>query len=145
MKIVICGSVIFSKEILEAKEDLEKNGHQVDIPYVTIKYKNNELDLVKYKRQKEKQGDIKYRQSVKTDMIKRYYGLIKESDAILVLNYDKNKTKNYVGGSVLMEMAFAYVLDKPIFLVNPIPKMSYSDELIDMNPTILNGDLSKIK
>jgi predicted RNA-binding protein with PUA domain len=42
-------------------------------------------------------------------------------------------------------MAFAYVLDKKIFLLNPIPKISYSDEIYAMKPIILNGDLTKIK
>ena len=69
---------------------------------------------------------------------------IKKSDAILVLNYDKKGIKNYVGGNVLIEMAFAYILDKKIFMLNPVPEMSYADEIFAMKPVVLNGNLKKI-
>ena len=42
-------------------------------------------------------------------------------------------------------MAFAYILNKKIFLLNGVPKMSYSDEIYATKPIILNGDLSQIK
>ena len=77
-------------------------------------------------------------------MIKRYYKIIQNSDAVLVLNFDKNGIKNYIGGNTFLEMGFAYVLNKPIYLVNPIPDMIYTDEIKAMQPKILNGDLGKI-
>lgn len=147
MKIVICSSVVFSDKIIEIEEVLKKQGHKVDIPFVTKMIKEKKISFEQYKKDKEKNGDIKYREAYQgqVDMIKRYYNLISESDAILVLNYTKNDIKNYIGGSVLMEMGFAYALDKKIFLLNPIPKMSYTDEIKDMKPVILNNNLSKIK
>jgi hypothetical protein len=42
-------------------------------------------------------------------------------------------------------MAFAFALDKKIFLLNPIPKMSYTDEIEAMKPIILNQNLNEIK
>lgn len=42
-------------------------------------------------------------------------------------------------------MAFAHVLNKKVFLFNPIPQMNYSDEIEAMKPIIFNSDLSKIK
>lgn len=147
MKIVICASVVFSDKIIEIEKVLQKQGHTVDIPFVTKMIKEKKISFGQYKKDKEKNGDIKYREAYQdqVDMIKRYYGLIAESDATLVLNYTKNDTENYIGGSVLMEMGFAYVLDKKIFLLNPIPEMSYTDEIKDTKPIILIGDLSKIK
>lgn len=41
-------------------------------------------------------------------------------------------------------MGFAYVLKKKIFLLNPIPELSYSDEIKAMKPIVLDGDLKKI-
>lgn len=41
-------------------------------------------------------------------------------------------------------MAFAHVLDKKIFLLNPIPEIPYKDEIVAMQPIILDGDLAKI-
>jgi hypothetical protein len=78
--------------------------------------------------------------------IKWYYKAIVNSDAVLVLNFDKNGIKNYIGGNTLMEMGFAHVNDKKIFLLNSIPKeVSYIDEIEAMVDVVLNGDLSQIK
>ncbi|MEI6835838.1 MAG: hypothetical protein WCK59_03310 [Candidatus Falkowbacteria bacterium] len=93
-------------------------------------------------------GDILLRELESVDMIKRYWNFIKNSDAILVLNLTKKGIDNYIGGSTLMEMGFAYGHDKKIFLYNQIPERSerihYVDEIIDMKPIALNGDLEKI-
>jgi len=44
-----------------------------------------------------------------------------------------------------MEIGFAHVNDKKIFLLNPIPEqVSYLDEIKAMVDVILEGDLSKI-
>jgi len=45
----------------------------------------------------------------------------------------------------LIEIAFAHVLDKKIYLLNPVPNISYSDEIEAMKPVILNGKLDNIK
>ena len=77
--------------------------------------------------------------------IDNYFEEIKKTDAILVINKDKNNIKNYIGGNSLIEIAFAHVLNKKVFLLNPVPQMDYSDEIEAMKPVILNGDLSKIR
>lgn len=41
-------------------------------------------------------------------------------------------------------MGFAFVLYKPLYLLNEIPNVSYRDEIEAMMPIVLNGDLSKI-
>lgn len=72
----------------------------------------------------------------------------KESDATLVLNFDKvvNDTIyiNYIGGATFLEMYDAYLLNHPIFLYNGISEGMLHDEIEGMNPTIINGDLFKI-
>jgi hypothetical protein len=60
------------------------------------------------------------------------------------LNYEKNGVLGYIGGSVLIEMGFAHYLKKQIYLLNPIPRMSYSAEIEAMQPVVLNGDLKKL-
>ena len=68
------------------------------------------------------------------------------SDAILVLNYDKKGIKNYIGGNTLMEIGFAHILNKKIFLLNPIPDIDfYKSEIEATKPIILNGNLSNLK
>lgn len=146
MKIVICAGVVFSDKIIGVTKTLEDAGHVVDIPYVTRLIRDKKISLDQYIKDKKQNGDIKYRETYKdeADMIKRYFDLIKNSDAILVLNYSKNNIENYIGGSVLMEMGFAYVQDKKIYLLNKIPEIQYQDEIIAMKPIVIDGDLSKI-
>lgn len=61
------------------------------------------------------------------------------------LKYEKSKD-GYIGGAVLMEMAIAFYLKKPIYILNPIDESSkYKEELYGMFPKIINGNLSKIK
>ena len=44
-----------------------------------------------------------------------------------------------------MEIGFAHVNDKKIFLLNPVPEeVSYKDEIKAMVNVILKGDLNKI-
>jgi len=78
-------------------------------------------------------------------MIRTDGKIIKANDAILVLNFEKNGQKNYIGGSVFLEMFKTFDLDKKIFLYNPIPESTLKDEIIGFGPVIINGDLTKIK
>ena len=149
MKIVICGSIDFTPTIKEVADNLVKLGHNVDIPLTSQRILNGELTLEDFKREKNKNGDGAFRESamrkIKDDVIKRYYNKINESDAILVLNLEKKGIVNYIGGNTFLEMGFAHVLDKKIFLYNDVPEISYSDEIDAMQPIILDGDLFKIK
>jgi hypothetical protein len=138
MKIVICGSMKFSEEMLDLKLKLNSLGfNQVVVPRNTEKYAI-----------KEKQFEVSS-ESVKNkidhDLIREYYQEINSADAVLVANYDKNGIKNYVGGNSFLEAAFAHVLNKKLYFLNDIPEMSYSDEMKALRPIILNGDLNQIK
>ena len=93
------------------------------------------------KEEKTEGADIKK----KFNFIKWWHNCIKSGDAVLVCNFDKNGVKNYIGGNTLMEIGFAHVNDKKIFLLNPMPEnVSYADEIKAMVDVILNGDLNKI-
>lgn len=81
----------------------------------------------------------------KHNFIKAWYDLIVSGDAILVCNFDKNGIKNYIGGNTLMEIGFAHVNDKKVFLLNSVPDVSYADEIKAMVDEVVDGNLSKIK
>jgi inosine/xanthosine triphosphatase len=82
---------------------------------------------------------------VKYNLIKDHYKKILNSDAILVENLKKNDTENYIGGNVFLEMGFAYVNNRPVFLYNPIPESTgYKSEIMAMEPEVILGDLDKI-
>lgn len=139
MKIVICGSSKFRHEMVEYKEKLEKLGHTVFVHEHYIKSAKGEMPELMERIGRE-HAALKREQNY----IKLYHDEIKNSDAILVLNFNKNNIKNYVGGNTLMEIGFAHVNDKKVFLLNPIPEVSYADEIKAMADVILNGDLTKI-
>ncbi|PIS08977.1 hypothetical protein COT75_03885 [Candidatus Beckwithbacteria bacterium CG10_big_fil_rev_8_21_14_0_10_34_10] len=140
MKIIICGSLTATNKILEIKSKLEAKGHQVEIPYGSknskiIKRVKNRKVIVDVKEAEEK---IKY------NLLKKYYELIKQHEVVLVVNPEKKGIKGYIGGNTLMEMGFGYVLGKKIYCLYPLPKMSYTAELLAMKPIILNGKINKL-
>jgi len=149
MIITVCSSVDFTPKIVEIRDELEKMGHEVRLPYFTLKIINGEMSYEEYMEAKEKEGgDILIREADSMDMIERYWNFIRESDAILVLNLDKKGIGGYIGGSTLMEMGFAYGHGKKIFLFNGVPerseRMHYVDEILDMRPVVIDGDLGRI-
>jgi len=132
MKIVICGSISFAKEMFEISKQLEVDGHKVVLPVGIENYIDNDKSV-------ENKWD-----KLENDVFKAYFEKIRNGDAILIINNDKNGIKNYIGGNSLIECAFAHVLDKKIYLLNLVPVMSYSEEIFAMGPIVLNGDVSKI-
>lgn len=43
-----------------------------------------------------------------------------------------------------LEMGLAFHLGKKIFLLNPIPDISYQEEMFGIRPTVLSGDFGLI-
>jgi nucleoside 2-deoxyribosyltransferase len=81
----------------------------------------------------------------KFEFIGEHMDKIEKSDAILVINITKKDIKNYIGANTFLEMGFAHYRKKKIFTLNPLPDQPYIvDELLTINPVMLNGDLSKI-
>ncbi len=135
MKIVICGSMTFAKEMMEVKKTLRERGHEVILPRFTRAYA--EMAMLDKMHSGSVANKIKY------GLIREYWEEIKNGDAILVLNGERHGVKNYIGGNSLLEMGFAHVLNKKIFLLNQIPEMAYKDEIMGMQPIVLDGDLGK--
>lgn len=126
-----------SKSMVAAEDGLVSMGHVVELPEFTKDYaKMQDLNHVASESANNK---------IEHDLIKRHFNKIKDGDAILVINEDKNNKVNYIGGNSFLEMGFAHVLNKKIFLLNPIPESSYKDEIVAMKPIILDGDLKKIE
>ncbi len=115
MKIVICGSMKLSKKMIEAKDALEILGHELILPRHTEEYAAmNTSDHIHNESVKNK---------INNDLIRDYYYKIADSDAILVINDDLNGVEGYIGGNAFLEMGFAFVLNKTIYLLNNIPAL----------------------
>jgi len=140
MKITICGSVKFADKLVEIYKELEKLGHNPlmhkDMFGIADGTAQELIDGIEMDH-----SEIKK----KHNFIKWWHNCIKSGDAVLICNFDKNGIKNYIGGNTLMEIGFAHVNDKKVFLLNPIPDVSYTDEIKAMADVILDGDLTKIR
>lgn len=137
MKIIICASTSFIPEVIDIKKKLGELGHIVEIPFgFEEDFKNKRKTLTQEESAEDK---------IKFDLIRDYFGKINEHDAILVVNPEKNGIKGYIGGNAFLEMGFAHVLNKKLFVLYGLPKMDYSAEIKAMQPTVLNGKLEEIK
>ncbi len=137
MKIGIIGSMQFIDKMLEARDKLQELGHNT---FITDLHKSL---IGKTDSEIEK---IKLHQKYNMDAIRVFWNAMQGADAVLVLNYDKNGIKNYVGGNTLMEIGFAHVLNQKIFMLNPIPDMPYcKTEIEAVKPVIINGDLAQVE
>ena len=134
MKVIICGSMFASKEIVRCSDFLISKGNTTVVPRGVERYALAETidkESVAHK--------------IEHDLITGYFKKIKDGDAILVINVEKDGIPNYIGGNTFLEMGFAHVLGKKIFLLNSFPNARYKDELVAMQPVILNGNLELIK
>lgn len=140
MRIMICGSMSFAAAMAETEKELEKSGHEAEVPYDTERFAANPaLTTDGYEEN--------YMHCVDNDVIRKCFNSIAASDAILVLNYPKNGINGYIGASVMMEIGIAYFLGKKIFLLHAPPKIEearYSHELLIMQPIILEGNLDNL-
>lgn len=136
MKIIICGSISAANEILETKDWLEGAGHEVEIPEGV----KNEFLRGRTEVSLEEKADDK----IKNDLIRSYFEKIKLYDIVLVVNPEKKGIAGYIGGNTFIEMAFAHVLNKKLYVLYDLPNLSYSSEILAMQPGVLKGDLNKV-
>jgi hypothetical protein len=127
----------FASEILEIKRTLERAGHTVLIPDGAADYLGGQAN-----KTERAEGA---RRKIVRDLIRQHHAYIESSDAILVLNYDKKGIKNYIGGNAFLEMGFAFILGKPMFMLHEGPDIDMiKEEIVAMQPIILDGDISRI-
>ena len=108
-KIFLCASMNFYKELVQVETDLIAKGFEVDIPVSakTMKAKNDFV-VENFKGRTTSLQKGLY--------IKENFDNIASSDAILVINNEKNGILGYIGPNVLMEIGLAFHLNKKIFV-----------------------------
>lgn len=134
MKILIICSKSFYKFIPPIKEELEVMGHEIFLPN-SYEFPNKENEL----------RDTSSHAIWKAQMIRLSEERIKNLDAVLVLNMDKDDQKNYIGGATFLEIYDAFRFNKTIYFYNDIPEGMLKDELIGFSPIVINKDLKKVK
>jgi len=136
MKIALCHSMQYAERALEVAEWFKMRGHEAfpsGTSHLYVGLSDEEKEV------------LKLEQKYNHDVIREHWYVIEKADVVLILNYDKHGIPGYIGGNAFLEMGFAYILKKPMYLLNPIPKMPYYEtEIIGMKPIVLNGELEGI-
>lgn len=153
MKITLCGSIAFYKEMETVRDELTTLGHEVLIPELALEVPQEfgGGKKVYFGEYIEKNGGIDAFPEdhplwdLKEGAIRDHYKKIEWGDAILVVNPEKRGVPGYVGGNTLIEIGLAFYLEKKIYILHPVSStLSHKQEIMGMKPTILSGDLQKI-
>jgi predicted adenylyl cyclase CyaB len=135
MKIMVLCSKYFYEKVPEIKRLLENQGHEITLLNCFEEpFREERLKLISEEEHRK----------FKDEMMRLHEPKIKQVDAVLVLNFEKNGKQNYLGGATFMEVVKAWELNKKIFFYNPLPDCIFTDELKGINPVIINKDLLKL-
>ena len=140
--ITICSSANFYKQVIAIKTELEQLGYKVLVPQTALKMEaSGDFDVTHYKTWFGDASDY----DKKAALMRAHFEEVAKGDATLVVNNEKHGQQNYIGGNVLMEMAIAFHLNKPIYILNDIPhESSFLEEIIGLGSMPLGGDLQKL-
>lgn len=143
--ITLTGSVSFYKDFFAIEKELNTLGYDVLMSDTALQVKESGIyNEMFYKPWKSDSNESHYTQ--KAECIRSLMTKIEKSNALLVVNLEKNGKKGYIGGNMLINMGLAFYLNKSIFIYNPIYQDSlFKEEILGMLPVIINRDLKKIK
>jgi hypothetical protein len=139
----------FFEKFNTLKVKLEEMGHEVITPPLEFETKGEDTSVESYINELGGIDKLPLDHEFwkkKGDAIKNHVNKILKSDCVLVTNYEKRGVENYIGPNSFLEIGFAFVNNKKIFLLNNLPEGSpYLEELKGMSPIIINKDLTLIK
>jgi len=148
MKICICSSMAFYTKFKAIQKQLEEMGHDVITPELEFETKEDDTSVGSFF---DRNGGVEAFPpdhdvwKKKGKAISAHFRKIDDSDCILVTNYEKKGVENYIGGNTFLEIGYANGAGKKVFILNELPKAStYKEEMIGMQPIILNGDILAI-
>ena len=141
--IVLCSSANFYQHVCEIADELEQKGFSPIIPLTARKMKKTgNFKAEDYRTWHKNPADF-YK---KTALMNDHFKEVAKADAVLVINDEKHGVAGYIGTNVLMEIAVAYYLNKPIFILNNVSKDSNTyEEIKGMCAKMINGNLQNIK
>lgn len=138
MKIHICGSMTFYKEMRVIRSKLQEIGHSVTVPMETD-------ETIPVEARKDLTSAELITAKIEYDFIRKNFRKIEDAEAILILNYQNKGIEGYVGGNTFLEMGYAFGLRKKVFALYQVPDMDYASEMHAMQPIVINNDLTKIR
>lgn len=128
MRIALIGSIKHVDLMEKMGNDLRGMGHDVVVPKLSEAERTGTMT-----------PDIKGR------LIRGYFPELEKADAVLVANEERKGIPGYIGANTFLEMSVAYYLNKPLYLLHPLSeKLDCRDEVVAMQPVVLNGALGEI-
>lgn len=130
-----------AKDMVLAKQNLETRGHSCTLPRNT--------ELYAYGEMKDIGGSEGAQRKIAGNLIRGYYELIKsdETDAVFITNTKfKNGSHCYIGGNAFLEMGFAHIEHKKLFLFNPWSETqeTIAQEIEAMQPIVIFRDYDEV-
>ena len=135
MKLFIICSKAFYDRVLPIKDTLEKAGHVISLP--------NCFDDPGTEARYREMGEKEHAEW-KAGMLRHSQDVIAAVDAVLVLNFDKNGQKSYIGGATFLEMYDAFRMNKTIYTYNSVPDGMLKDEIEGFEPIMIDQDLTRV-
>ena len=130
--IALCGSMSHMSQWIRVIDELRSRGFSVSTPELSERIDWSSMSDEDIIIQKGK-------------LVRRHIANIETAKVVLVANYNKNEIDNYIGSNSFLEMGAAFIFEKPIYLLNPVPYQDNREEILALEPVVTNGDLSKIK
>jgi len=141
--ITICSSASFYPEVILFRDKLNERGWKVFVPHsAALMERKGSFNVAAYKTWFSNPRHLKR----KTWLMENHLRKIAMADSIFVVNLSKKGINGYVGGNGLIEMFYAHLKKKKIYMLNPISKQSpLREEVMGLRPVVVKGDLRKIR
>jgi len=110
------------------------------LPTVKFNIKKHEVTLPTFQL-----GKVSDYSNQKKQFLDKDINLLKTVDCLLVCNFDKGKSKNYIGPYSLILMGIAYALGRKIYLLYDIPSSKNKEEIEALGAIPLNGKLKELR
>ncbi len=140
-KILICSKIDNYTQAQKVMRLLDSYDYDIVLPFV------DEYNLLESSKSRYSDGKNTSLIKRRKDSFEIGYKFIKDSDSILVLNYDWNNILGYIGYNMYMDIGFAYILGKKIFILNDLSsnQLNIKKDFTRMNVIYLKGDLERIR
>lgn len=148
MKLCICSSMAFYHQFMALKKELEALGHTVLAPELEFEAKGDDTSVGGYFDRNGGVDAFAPDHEVwkkKGRAIAAHFRKIEESEAVLIVNYEKKGIPDYIGANTFLEIGYAYGRGKKIYILNNLPTTSsYKEEILGMQPIVLRGNIGAI-
>jgi hypothetical protein len=79
------------------------------------------------------------------EILHKDFKLLERSDSILLCNFKNKNIVNNISSKLLMYASVAFYLNKKIYILYGLPKKKNLEEITNLEPTCLEGNLKNLK